>query len=165
MGSWTRTPPTEPGYYWWRFASCDKARIVEVELWCGSLVVNEFCGRESPPIGAYDGEWSERIRPPGRLDIGDHVTTRHGPGRISLIEVDANFARRRWATLEDGRRVEVDENGEAIGEPAPIASIDILDRLAKDLAREAGLELSEDYEERLSEWRAHADELVEEPPR
>ena len=69
MSKWTKEPPTEPGWYWWR-SDTDKPKILEV-LWLGeqgkSLGLYVRGGsRNLYSLGDWDGGewWPERIKEP-----------------------------------------------------------------------------------------------------
>jgi hypothetical protein len=72
--SYTRVPPTEPGWYWWRDDKILKAEPLEVtheiwdtstngeDNWGSGLYANTKDGLKD--IDFIGGEWSERIEPP-----------------------------------------------------------------------------------------------------
>ena len=62
-GHWTTTPPTEPGWYWWR---CDGRVDTWIIVSCEGRLLLRGCGTITP--GEIGGEWySERIEPPTSL--------------------------------------------------------------------------------------------------
>ncbi len=56
---WTRTPPTEPGWYWWR-SPYDEPKIKRVDYCLGALKVD---GPHGMLVETKGGEWQGPLRP------------------------------------------------------------------------------------------------------
>ena len=61
---WTRTAPTEPGWYWWRL-NPRKAAVCRHLKSLGSGLVCRHNGRSGTVVAYMAGEWSGPISPPG----------------------------------------------------------------------------------------------------
>lgn len=63
--TWSKTPPTEPGWYWVRnsFGDC---RVQEVGIHWGRLCTMHWgLGSCHDPVEGYDGLWwPEKLQPP-----------------------------------------------------------------------------------------------------
>ncbi len=74
MGSnWTKAPPTEPGWYWWR-NRLGQGYVFEVVDWPGGglAVMGQY--REYITPAQRGGEWSGPLQEPG----GDAEEVEHG---------------------------------------------------------------------------------------
>lgn len=60
---YTKVPPTEPGWYWWRYNKEDDPRVYEVNLIMGKLHI-EIDEDWIPINNILDGEWSDRLEAP-----------------------------------------------------------------------------------------------------
>ena len=62
---WTKTTPTEEGYYWWRFNNLSDEYIVKVAI---SSITDELCVYNgvyaSVEMEDYEGEWCGPITRP-----------------------------------------------------------------------------------------------------
>ena len=64
--NWTKEPPTEPGWYWWRAGDdLPKLRALEIQRRAADRVLIVRLCRSAPRADAIDGEWlPERIQEP-----------------------------------------------------------------------------------------------------
>jgi len=67
MTTFSKTPPTEPGWYYWRKNSTCVWKPVEVYGDKGDLYIEELAFQEGRCIGvkSFGGEWGGRIPEPG----------------------------------------------------------------------------------------------------
>lgn len=61
-GHWTKKPPTEPGWYWWRESFAYNAKIVWVST---ASKVAEVFSFATHSTYTYGGEWFGPLRAPG----------------------------------------------------------------------------------------------------
>ena len=72
MSEWTKTPPSEPGFYWHKWDSpYSKPVVIKVELvrtgwWDDKVELSCFQGaRDCPPVANLPGSmWSGPLAPP-----------------------------------------------------------------------------------------------------
>jgi len=65
MSNWTDIPPTETGWYWWRFMPGSLVQVIHIHEAHGAFWVSDSSGVHVLNIGHTSGQWwPTPIEPP-----------------------------------------------------------------------------------------------------